>query len=236
MEGDSRSHILNVLNLPSPDDIQDWALRKEYLLFSRQLEWRPSADIVLSDPYFFDVETEGLLDSVEGWIRSLSSTANARLFLLSILSRPFDPTKVWPGDERRFIDDPFVALLFGPSTISLAEGTSGVPFGIDALAERKKVLSDRGMKQLLKGNSPRSAIETLTSEFIGGQPGNYAYQAWQIADWNRDWAAVFGVSNAAHEEGYPFRGCLGSVGRITWSGTSSRYCERAPTVSILASI
>jgi hypothetical protein len=114
------------------------------------------------------------------------------------------PSIVWPNDRSRFIDDPVVALFFGAPTISLAEGTSGVPFGIDVLGERRRVFNDPGMKQLLDSISPRSAIETLTSEFIGAQPGSYAYQAWQVSNWSREWVVVYGVSDAAHDEGYPF--------------------------------
>jgi hypothetical protein len=83
--------IMKFLDLPSSSDIEDLDLREEYIQFLQQLKLLPGADVVLSDPYFFQVETDGILDSVENWIQSLSSATKTRLLLLSVLCRPFAP-------------------------------------------------------------------------------------------------------------------------------------------------
>ena len=202
-----------VQNLPSPKTIDLPVVREEYTRFLQQLEIVADGAVVLSDPYFFKVETQGILDSVQDWYRDLVPQEVTKLLLLSLLSRPFDPSKVSLQDGSRFIDDLCFVVPFGTATISLAEGTSSIPFGLDVLPQRRMALDDPGLKQLMDSLAVRSPLETLTSEFIGGQPGNYAYQAWQVADWSPDWAVVYGVCDAAIDGGYPFPWLLGFIRR-----------------------
>jgi hypothetical protein len=56
----------------------------------------------------------------------------------------------------------------------------------------------------------RAPIASFWSEFIGGQPGNFAYQMWQVARWSDDYAVVYAISDLAGQ-GWPFPWILGFV-------------------------
>lgn len=197
------------LGLPSPDTVVTPGVREQYRRFLEQLVPVHEGAVVLSDPYFFALETDGITDSVEAWLRSIMPEARARLLLLSILCRPVEPAAAVSSMENRFIDDPVIAGFFRRSKISLAEGTSGVPFGISELSERRKASADPGLQALLELIRPANAIETFKAEFIGGQPGNYAYTSWQIAHFSAEWAGIYTITDAAYHEGYPFPWLLG---------------------------
>jgi hypothetical protein len=50
----------------------------------------------------------------------------------------------------------------------------------------------------------------MSAEFIGGQPGNFDYQLWQVVEWCNDWAVVYGLTDAGNQA-YPFPWLLGFI-------------------------
>jgi hypothetical protein len=198
------------LTLPDRGSIKNAEIGQEYSRFIDQLQVAADGNVIISDPYFFSVDIDGISESVGRWLEALTQAERNKLLLLSLFSRSFDSSCLWPEGRPKFVDDPVVQLFFShPDLPSLAEGASEPPLGLDSLPNRRKVLNDPGLKSLLDLVPVRSPIETISSEFVGNQPGNYAYQMWQVSDWNEDWAVVFGVDDAGYANGYPFPWLLG---------------------------
>jgi hypothetical protein len=204
--------ITGLLGMPIRDaaGLSDSVLRDEYARFAEQLAVVADGSVVLSSPYQLSVQTEGIAKSAGRWFAGLSEQDRCRLLLLSIVTRPFDSTKLWPDARSRFGNAEIVALLFSnENPQSLAEHDGGVPYGVSTVEGRKRLVSEPELKALYERLPSRAAIETLSAEFIGGMPGNYGYQMWQVARWTEEWAVVFGVTDASRDEGYPFPWLLG---------------------------
>lgn len=200
----SNASTLELLGLPPASAIESSSIQEVYSRFIAQLQPTSDGAVVLSDPYFFNVSTAGILDSFEEWLSNLSASDNTRLLLLSILCRPFAPSAVSQQEEPRFIDNPLISLLFKAPSASLAERTVEVPFGLDVVTDRRRAFSDPALGHLIKALPLHSPIESITSELISSAPGIYDYQAWQVANWSDTWAVVYGISDAGHSCGYPF--------------------------------
>lgn len=201
--------IHEVLGLPGPEEVGTPDLQEQYSLFLEQLRPDQRADIILSDPYFFHVEPHGIHESLDVWLTRLNSKARTRLTLLLLLCRPFDYDKVWPDDHPRFVAQPLIKLFLGTPSKAPDERTHGAFSGVGGLDEHRKALDDPSMKLLIDSLLKSAAIETLTSGLFSNIPGIVDYQAWQICDWSPKWASVYGLTDAAHPEGYPFPWFLG---------------------------
>jgi hypothetical protein len=200
------------LGLPAPraSEIRDVALRGLYEQFVGQLQIVEGGRVIVSDPYALSVDTDEISESMQDWYASLDQENRNKLLLLSIVCRPFEASSLWPNTGSRLVDDEDFRLLWAdPSTASLAENLKGIPFGLSTLQDRRRAIAEPGLKRLIDRVPTRTPIETLSSEFMGEQPGNYAYQMWQVARWSDQWAVVYGVTDAAKAEGYPFPWLLG---------------------------
>jgi hypothetical protein len=206
---DSAAQILG-LNLTGDSELHDPHFNRVLREFVVQLDVIENGNVILSDPYALSVHTDELGESALSWCESLSSLEHHKLLLLSILSRPFDSSSLWPADRDRLVDDEVFRWMWSDGdTPSLAHSLKSMPHGLDGLGARRQVLSDPSMQALVNQIPVRMPIKTFSSEFIGGQPGNYDYQMWQVARWSDDWCVVYGVTDAAREEGYPFPWVLG---------------------------
>jgi hypothetical protein len=209
METDSVTELLGLPRLYNAG-FTDRVLQDEYARFVEQIEIVADGRVILANPYQLSVKAEGIGKSAARWYAGFCEQDRCRLLLLSIVAKPFDPTKLWPDAQSRFGEDEVVELLFGnDNPQSLAEHRGGMPYGISTVEGRKLVLTEPTLSALLEWLPSGAAIETLSSEFIGAMPGNYGYQMWQIAQWTGDWAIVFGVTDAGWNEGYPFPWLLG---------------------------
>ena len=209
MTNNAMQPLLERLNFPDPALVQLPEVRDEYTQFLAQLVPVAGGDVVLSNPYFFEIAIDEITSSTEAWFRNRSPEQKTKLLLLSLFCRPLHSVNARDDDEEQPLDASIFRLLWGRRPVSLAEGTSGIPFGIDCIDERRRAFNDPGLKLLLDTLPNHSVIETIASEFMDLIPGNYSDQAWQIADWSSDWAVVYGLCDAGHEEGYPFPWLLG---------------------------
>ena len=204
--------VVNLLGLlrPESDEIHDPALRYEYARFIEQLEFAADGRVVLCNPYQLSLKAEGIGTSAARWLAGMNEQDRCRLLVLSIIAKPFDPTKLGPDAQSRSGEDEVVALLYSnDNPQSLAEHRGGMPYGISTVEGRRLVLAEPILSALLERLPSGPVIETLSAESIGAMPGNYGYQMWQIARWTDDWAIVFGVTDAGWNEGYPFPWLLG---------------------------
>ena len=117
---------------------------------------------------------------------------------------------LWPADKTRFIDDELVALEWAnPEGASLADGRHSIALGVDTLLAPREPDADAAVEKLIKQIPRRTPVSTLSSEFVGGQPGNYGYQMWQVCRWSVGWNVVFAVTDVGRNVGYPFPWLLG---------------------------
>lgn len=208
-----RSSPAAELGLPAPTDsvFADAALRDVYAQFINQLDFTGDCSAILSNPYQLSLEsTPATLAGATAWLDALDPSAKAKLLLVAVLSRPFDASVLWPGDKPRFIDDELVALEWvNLKAPSLAEGRQSIALNLDALLARLGRNADAAVKKLIEQIPQRASVSTLSSGFVGDQPGNYAYQMWQVARWSVEWNVVFAVVDVERNHGYPFPWLLG---------------------------
>jgi hypothetical protein len=207
-----RIQISEFLELPENLGANAERLEAIYQNFLSQLKIARDSRHISSDPEFFSIETDGIAESVQNWKDNLSQGDKDKLLLLSILCRPFDVSCLTSSEDDRFIDDEWINHFFVPHSVSLSEDTTSLPFGIGELDELRFVKTVPTLNELLERTPKSSELKTWNSEFIGG-PGNYAYQAWQIANWSDDWAAVYSITDGGHTDGYPFPWLLGFINK-----------------------
>ena len=207
-----RIQISEFLELPENLGANAERLEAIYQNFLSQLKIARDSRHISSDPEFFSIETDGIAESVQNWKDNLSQGDKDKLLLLSILCRPFDVSCLTSSEDDRFIDDEWINHFFVPHSVSLSEDTTSLPFGIGELDELRYIKTVPALNELRERTPKSSKLNTWNFEFIGG-PGNYAYQAWQIANWSDDWAAVYSITDGGHTDGYPFPWLLGFINK-----------------------
>lgn len=202
-----------LLGLPSPSArvIRDDEMHTVYESFVGQLELVADAKVILSNPYELEIEASKLGEMTKDWRSELPRREWKKLLLLSLISRPMDASGLWPDDRRKFTDSELVNLFWPtPNRLSLSDAKGEIPFGVGTVEGLLEAVADPGLSQLFAQIPLRKEIISMSAEFVGGQPGNYDYQMWQIAQWSENWAVVFGITDAA-KESYLFPWVLGFI-------------------------
>lgn len=209
MNVNTAARILGLGDLAG-DQVVDPVLRSACRHFVDQLELVADGRVILSNPYELSARSELFSGDIEDFQAALTATDQATLLLLSLVSRAFDVKALGRKASRELLDDEMFQLFWAQRRgFSIAEGAPGVPAGLDSVQGWRLTRSEPVLSHLLELVPKAAAIETLSSAFIGSQPGNYSFQMWQVARWSDDWAVVFGVTDAGAEYGYPLPWLLG---------------------------
>ena len=203
----TKESIHDVLEMPDPDDIRTLSIQRCYREFLEQLEPDPSGRFILSDPYFFKVEPQGVEHSTDAWLNNQDSDIKNKIYLFSVIYKSYTMKEI-SCDGFKFADFPLVSELFPLNDIPIGDQSKYNEDINDVINNTNNYLYDPCLIKLSQRLSSNAIIEQIESEMIGHQPGNYCYEGWQIAEWSSNWTVVFSLTDAGYDS-YPFPWLLG---------------------------